>query len=249
MKAACPNKRISFVPIPLGGRSEVINRARLLAGQNEIPRLFLVDGDLPFVRGDRRERIDNLYYLNCYSIENVLLEPNAIAEVCLEADGSCSASDVLRRFRYSQLRRGFQRFLFPLFVLFAVTNRLAPTVPTVSRGVVRYFDSEEPRYVRRVAYRALLRELILACTSAVGWTRYRSTSRAVRASLSKRRVDWRSAVAGKDFLLPVLHGLSRRHCAFRGSRPQFAGALARHCTFSREKSLRRRLRMLAGYCR
>jgi hypothetical protein len=192
---------------PLGPRSEVEQRARLDTGQNPRPRLYIVDGDLDLLAFGRQERIEKLYRLKVYSLENLLLEASALEDYCGFAapsmqNGACAAA-----VNVAGLIDDINRILLPYIVSLAIARRLnlrgavyAINPPSVALSVGGRVIGPCP-----VAVRARVAGVVQAIIRSVGLSKYRAAKAAVLTNLRRKRLDGMKAAPGKLFALPYLN--------------------------------------------
>ncbi|MBH0179924.1 MAG: DUF4435 domain-containing protein, partial [Nitrospira sp.] len=188
----------------LGGRKAVVDAAAL-HDQRIRPSFFIIDGDLPWVKGEPTPNILGLHQHDAYCVENLLLCEKAIATV-LSQEIADTEEEATRRLAYQQWRQSILPPLLELFSAFATAHDYVPEVPTVSLGVgvmcvqpqgsrVTELDPEKVRGVRDCILRA-------AEASADGVTvsaRYMSLLDRLMSMSDPSR-----AVSGKSFLLPLL---------------------------------------------
>ncbi|MES2859474.1 MAG: DUF4435 domain-containing protein [Pseudomonadota bacterium] len=197
--ASSPPQRICRV-VALGGRGEVEAACRTYAGARKA--LFLIDGDLAWVRGDPAPNIDRLYRLQCYCIENAIIIQRAV-EALVSEDCICAGQDAEQRLQFNDWKREVDG-LVDLFVRYAVLNALAPEIPTVHRiPIGNLLVAGQPPSLCPTKLSAAI---AVAETEIVGQV---GTAQALeeigrvegRVSLLSERL---AIVSGKDFLLPLL---------------------------------------------
>lgn len=117
----------------LGGRSAVIQAAT----QHDFSRrraIFLVDGDLDWVRGCSPPNVPGLYQHNAYCIENIILCKKALAFV-LSQDVVLLEDEAEKILNFDAWINSIQQPLVTLFAAFGTAHEIAPSIPTVSIGV------------------------------------------------------------------------------------------------------------------
>jgi hypothetical protein len=249
LEAAISRPTTRFFPIPLNGRVAVIERARALSAANDNKRrLFLIDGDLEYVSGQKSPRIKNLYRVNAYCIENIICETDALIEVLYENCGKQSRQQIIDEINMPDLDKFISSRFVSLFVLFSVARTLAPLSITCSIPVARFFDVKNGE-IREEQLRAVQRQLIAECVANSSWAAFVAEKMAVRAAIKNREHPSHRVVSGKNYVLPIVHNVCSRLFGYGGSRQQMARSLARHCNFQHDRRLRVRLRQAYGFVR
>lgn len=198
--AASGKTRISKI-IGLGGREAVIEAANTYASAR--PALFLIDGDLTWVRGEPAASLPRLYRLNCYCIENILIVASG-AEGLIVEEAVCSAAAAASRLDFSGWCADMES-LIELSIRFAVLNKVDPTVATIngalgtvlvapSKKLPKLCADKTTNEIARVEAEIVARIGRAACDAEVDLVRARVA--ALKNPLS--------VVSGKEFLLPLL---------------------------------------------
>lgn len=105
---------------PLGGKTNVIRKARKSLSNKK--KVFIVDNDFDEILGSR-ELIDNVFYLNRYSIENYALEQNAIFELIKEETPTIRAKDIRSKFSLNEFVNEIQSVFADLAAHFLLINK------------------------------------------------------------------------------------------------------------------------------
>ena len=199
----------------LGGRLKVIDAAAS-HDQSKRRALFIIDGDLEWVRGDDAPNIRGLHRLNVYCVENLLLCDDAIASVVAEETVD-TKEHVASKLKLSEWRDAIRSPLLELFAAFATVSQFDPTVQTVSRKVGTLCSTEATEGKRsnldptKVA--AVKQEVLNSARAAANGTDVASYYEQVYARL-KQLAEPLHSISGKDFLLPLLdfhlHGFECR---------------------------------------
>lgn len=125
--------------VGLGGSKEVINAAKEYAEERKA--LFLIDGDLPFVRGEPQPDVPRLFRLSCYCVENLLIASRPALKICAE-ESMCDLEEMSQRFNFIDWRERMAA-LIPLFARFAVISEMSPETPTVGEGFVAVSENDK----------------------------------------------------------------------------------------------------------
>jgi hypothetical protein len=224
-KAAGNSARIAKV-VGLGGCAEVIEASKTY--QSKRKALFLIDGDLPWVRGDGAPAIPRLYRLTLYCIENAILIPRAIVEVAAEEAG-CSEKIASQKLDLQGWNREVIG-LVELFIRYAVLNQVDPSVRTVSGALGGVLVSEPGKlpvlcpHKTQVAINALDAEIRARLENQDADARLA----AVRENVGKLK-NRLAPISGKCFLLPLLLFRVRAVADTKLSKANLRFRLARKC--------------------
>lgn len=221
----------------LGGRSAVV-AAATAHPLNGRPALYIVDGDLEWVRGDPAPLAPSLLRLDAYCIENLIFCEQAIAHIVAQ-DVVLSPEDAKRAIGLEAWLADISDPLVDLFAVFATSNRMNPPAATVSMGVgvlCQAGRKGRPQELARAkverAKKKLLADTIAVAGEAATLHLYGTTL--ARARALPRPMD---TVSGKDFLLPLLNAhLNGVGC--RVSRKALRMRLAGACRTERLSELR-----------
>ena len=188
--------------IALGGAVEVRKAAE--AYQDQRVAMFMIDGDLPWVRGDADPDIPRLHRLNCYCIENLLVVQRMVVEVCAE-ELMCDLEQAEAHLKMD-LWCSSMELLLPLFSRFSLLNRLNPAVPTVGDGysklVVADSDHKLPKLcAKKIENKISFIQEKIEEILGVEMASYMLSEIELRTSMLGNSLH---IVSGKDFLLPML---------------------------------------------
>jgi hypothetical protein len=132
---AATNDEIKIARVfALNSRSNVINAA-INYNQPTRPALFIIDGDLSWVKGESAPEIIGLHCHNAYCVENLLLCEKALSFI-LHQEAVITEEDATVLLAYDSWIESIQIPLLELFSAFATAHDLAdPKVRTVSQTV------------------------------------------------------------------------------------------------------------------
>lgn len=195
----------------LGGRSAVIEAAT----QHDFSQrraLFLIDGDLNWVRGSPPPNVVGLHQHNAYCVENLLLCKKALAFV-LSQDAVLSEEEAEKTLNFDTWVSSIQSPLITLFAAYGTAHEVAPALPTVSKGVgVLCTSCRKTKHTSLDSIKANQEsEIILSATEKIGgkdlvthtYSRILHRLQSLPFPLH--------GVSGKDFLLPLADFLLQSH--------------------------------------
>lgn len=229
----------------LGGRERVLSACKLDQKPDGRRKLYIIDGDLDYLRGVPKPRLKNLYRLNAYCVENIILSERAIYEVGMDSGGLKDTLSARRKINYPELIQQHDNLLKKLFVIYATAFGLSSRQQTVSYSVLSLVEEtpksaviSETKVANRIRklHRDLCKEFGVKCVSNL------------RREVSRRsaNVPIHRAVSGKDYIFPLVYLRLKRACDFKGSHDQLKVLLAKEYDERSEPNLARRLRRVAN---
>ncbi|MFZ3115024.1 MAG: DUF4435 domain-containing protein [Syntrophales bacterium] len=212
------NGRVHFARVfGLGGRQAVVEAA----GNHDHSKrraLFIVDGDLEWVRGLPAPKIPCLHRHEAYCVENLLFCEQALAQI-LSQEAILTEADALRVLDFRTWIGSVQDPLVELFAAFAVVHEFAPEIQTVAQGVghlctnrrttkkFTILDRRKTSHARMIALQAAEAKAA-KCQVAEAYRRNLMRIKSLKFPLH--------AVSGKDFILPLVDFLLQaRGCRIR----------------------------------
>lgn len=237
LKRIAPAKvRIEKV-FPLSGRTSVIEKAK----QHDFSKraaLFLIDGDLEWVKGESAPVCSGLYRLEAYCIENLLISELAIVRFLAEqnATDETSASTSLD---FPRWREEVTQKLLPLFAAFATLNRINPDEPTVSRGVTELLANQDGIPVLDTTKIIAVRCEIISKAKSAGSLDSEAVDRVYAETLARLQAlkvpcD---AISGKDYLFHLIDFRIRLFTSVKCTRKSMMFRLAKNCDPTRFEGL------------
>lgn len=185
---------------PLGNRRSVIDRCRVMGSAVKRPTLFVVDGDLYMLSGESLSSGHGLYILPFYSVENILLDLNAIYELICEEDPERRVCDLIKDFGYEDW---FQRnipLLVDLFVEYAMIYKFLPNIETVSYPLNKIISSNDGEVCKEKIL-SRVRELRGKLIGFLGEKQYYDEKKQV---VEKIQTDGMEYISAKDYLFPLI---------------------------------------------
>jgi len=195
----------------LGGRTAVIDAA----AQHDFSRrraLFLIDGDLNWVRGVPPPNVIGLHQHDAYCVENLLLCEKALAFV-LAQEVVLSEEDAETALNFDAWVNSIRQPLVALFAAYGTAHEIAPEIPTVSKGVgVLCATNRRARRTSLDAEKVSREEarLLSAVKNIGGKGLVESTYERILRRLQSLPFPLHG-VSGKDFLLPLADLLLQSH--------------------------------------
>lgn len=241
-KLVGPNIRLESVN-QVGDRSRLVRACRADQVDDGRKRLYVIDGDFDVLFGRKKPRLKYLYQLKAYDIENILVSQSALAAIGMIADTNATENDVLARLDFEKWAQVVADAFLPLFMVYAVTNSLLPSLETVGFSVQKLCDNSSTGIVpakRKV--RARVRELLKAAYAQAGRDAYIVARRRVKKALARRGGPSYDVISGRRYLLPLLLVRMQKLFGYNGKLDQLKTLLASYYDPGRERALAKAVR-------
>lgn len=223
--------------IPLHGRVHVLKNSSEYDGVS--PALFLIDGDLDLLLGERECGYTNLFQLNAYCIENYLFCCDAVRELIVQGSGILKRDEALPEDEWEDFLSPISLELKDLFIFFAAARKAKPDLKTVSNGlssIISQRTRREGPMLDLEKVRSLKADLAIECIREVGQAHWDSLIEEITES--SRGLSALDVVSGKDFLLPLLTFFMRSKTDGSMTLPSLMFRLAKYCSLRRLDRLR-----------
>lgn len=199
----------------LGCRAAVVSTARNYNHASR-PALFIVDGDLPWVKGDPPLNIIGLHQHDAYCVENLLFCEKAI--ITLFSQELAITEDITsKQLLYTNWTNSIREPLSELFAAFATLNTYNPQAPTVSKGVSNLCSQHNKKLTKLDTHKtnkardSALQLAEAASTAEIAAQTYQKILKRIKSLPEPLH-----AVSGKDFLIPLLNfHLSSCNCRIK----------------------------------
>jgi hypothetical protein len=195
----------------LGCREAVIEAASR-HDHNQRRALFIIDGDLEWVRGLPPPQIVGLHRHDAYCIENLLLCEKALVQI-LSQEAILTEDDAVRVLDLASWISYIQNPLLELFSAFATVHEFAPEVKTVSQGVGNLCTTHKTKGLTNLdiaKVRCATNKALAAAEAKTDKSNVMMVYHQTLARIKSHRFPL-NAISGKDFLLPLLGFLLQSH--------------------------------------
>lgn len=122
---------------PLNGKANVI--ADCKNNINDKKKIYLVDKDFDDIL-NKKEDIINLFYLNRYSIENYLIENDALLEYIISEKPKLKRKEILQNLNIEPIIETIKNKLNELIHNFILVQKKCPKLKNISLSYERFFD-------------------------------------------------------------------------------------------------------------
>ncbi|WP_121812809.1 DUF4435 domain-containing protein [Mucilaginibacter kameinonensis] len=119
LKKIFPTIRLEKI-FPLGGKKPVLKKAKVSLTNKK--KVFIVDKDFDEIL-DNKEAIQNVFYLERYSIENYLFEQDAIVEIVKEENPQVKTKEIRDKFKITNFVADASHMLAELSAHFLLINK------------------------------------------------------------------------------------------------------------------------------
>lgn len=180
----------------LGNRAKVIEAAKAYSSDRQA--VFIIDGDLQWVRGESVE-LPRLLVWDAYCVENIVATKEA-GERILKEERPCSDDEAERLLAFDEWEAEMVTAFAPLFAVFALRATMSSPPATVSEGYRKYLGSNGPS---KEKIRLRISELSEEMSQRMGSSKVDLDLASINQHISRLEVPSR-VISGKDFLLPLL---------------------------------------------
>ena len=231
-----PNIKVARV-LSLGNRDAVI-AAATHHDYTAKPALFIIDGDLEWVRNLPKPAAKGLHRHNAYCVENLLICSRAVTSL-LAQDAVLSEDAAAESLNFVDWQKSFDEPLTDLFAAYATAQEFCPQLKTVSIGVgVMCTQSKKgkkstlatAKVNQHIAHTLAEVEKIVGKPRTTAY--FKKTQERIRALPFP--ID---AISGKDFIFPLL-GFHLKSLGSSVNRRSLKVRLAAMCADDRLRDLR-----------
>lgn len=120
--------------LPLGCKNNVIDACKADQSKRKGKRVYIVDGDLDLITNTNQEKLNHLYVLEKYCIENFLFDEDGIIEIVHDIL-VVKKSTIKKRLDFENWLKSLSFPLIDLFLHYAISKEVCPSLPTISLGV------------------------------------------------------------------------------------------------------------------
>lgn len=229
----------------MGGKSNVINACKMDQSNDNRRKLYIIDADFDHLANRRKPRLKHLYRLNSYCVENIILHPHCVAQVCLDCSTSTNQNAAYNEIDYPGMIGAHEELLRSLFLIYAASQEVGAGVPTVQFSIHRLMTKAAGLWHLDAAkVRARIRQVVRDSIRAVGLNAFSSKRRELQ--FRSRQLPFDQVVSGKDCILPIVWKRLCSKFGYRGNSEQFKVHLAKEFKSEFEPWLSRRIRKIAA---
>ena len=227
-RAARDQVRIRKI-IPLNGRENVVEACKQY--KEDFPALFVIDGDLSLVCGEPEPPHSRLFQHRMYCMENYLFCKKASAELLQNKSGKLLEKDAYSILDWENFTEKLQALLVELFKHYAVSWKLKPELPTVSRSYHKLcikVSKAKGHELCETKVNDAIDEIKENVVASCGEHLYNEVYETVSSVIDTMEPSL-NAVSGKDYLLKALRDYLHSKGASFPLDEGFKFQLARYC--------------------
>jgi hypothetical protein len=230
---------------PLGQRGDVIKAAKMRAESNsDRPAVFIVDGDLYLLSGEREVIPDNVVSLSRYCIENFLIEESAFLEIMDEESASLSIEKLGQLFEYPHWLDRSRESLTSLFKIFAAAHHLGSGIPTVSRGYQSICNNGE---IDIDKIRSIVQDIRRHLEIMNGPFRLAKALEYVSSKVDQGACFVTTYVSAKDFTLPLMIIRLKHITSSKASNINLKMRISKKCSVMPLDDFAKKVKEVVGY--
>lgn len=226
---------------PLGCKQNVIDRCKE-EPRTERKKIFIVDGDIDLIFDNKETGIDNLFVLNAYCIENLIIDEKSATEFLYMNVATDSKKNIQRTLNFDKWLSCNSTALIDLFLNFSI-----------SREIGQYFlIYNANRFTKKQGKESILDiEAVEQYTDDVKTKILKEISEdEYNRLITERRRKWPvsnetflTIVSGKDYLLPLFQFRVQKFKSIKGlfSLEAIKLILAVHCELTRLEPLKQEM--------
>ena len=183
---------------PLGCRNNVIERCKH-EPINGRKKIFLVDGDIFIIYKNNTDKLENLFILDSYCIENFIIDEHSCSQFAYNLIGTLPVEEIKRKLQYDEWIDNLASPLINLFIHFSILHEvngkftLYNANKFITKGTLD-FDLVNKEI-------AVVKTAILDTISEVDYQKLLTIR---ENSWSKTPENFLRIVSGKDYLLPLV---------------------------------------------
>lgn len=222
----------------LGGRSSVEKACSLDQSNTGRKKLYIIDGDLDFLLGKRAKRLRYLYRIKANNIENLLMNEKSLVAIAMEYKPKKKEGEISSELNLSQSLAQLDRCLRPVFVAYAVAQKLRIECKTTSLSVMDLTTNtklgpiiNEKKAAARVI--SIYKKVVCMCGVEKARLEY------LKIKHRSQNLPLSRVVSGKNYLLPIIKLQFQARFGYQGQNESFKVALARSFDPAMEKAFAR----------
>ncbi|WP_417832354.1 DUF4435 domain-containing protein [Terasakiella sp.] len=248
---ACMNMYVKLIKNILGdhiqlnevfqmqGKTNVIKACKSL---NRVPgkaHLFIVDGDLERLHKGRLTRHKELYWINGYCSENILLEENAFIKVMSSWMNNTSQNEIANTIDFTNQIEKIENAFGDLFILYAIEMRLKTGLQTVKHSmhhlcnIIDTIPNPCENKIRQ-RYNSLKADIIAKSSEE----KFENAKQTVLEYLEKSNLTPIQFISGKDYIFPILFLHVVKKCGYKGKKDTLKADLAERISLEKDAGLK-----------
>lgn len=215
---------------PLGGRQKVIETAR--QAQNvERKSVYIIDGDLYLITGEREGIPNNVVTLDRYCIENYLIDERVIVDILDDEHPEKRKDDLAALFDFEHWLSSSRQKFTELFLLYAAAHHLQSGLPTISRPMKDLIRSNRAEVDAEKAQK-IIEEIHSKLMEKFDEAQVTQLLAELQKNIDVNSCFVSKYVSAKDYTLPMLFVRMRSIWKLAATNLNIKMRLAKHCDLS-----------------
>jgi hypothetical protein len=190
--------------ISLGCKTNVLAACNSDQEKRDVPRVYIVDGDLELITDNNLKNLKNLFVLEKYCIENYLIHKESIIEI-IHDYLIIDRVKIEKQLSFENWLKGLSKDLIELFLHYSISKEVSPTIATVSLGVGNLCENikkipvlNEDKCNKRIG--DIKKEILKSITTE----EYNEKIYELREKWPYNMDTLLKIVSGKDYIIPLL---------------------------------------------
>lgn len=221
---------------PLGSSQDVIDACQRDTDTSR-KKIYIVDGDI-FIMFSPKPPIHNLFVLDSYCMENMVIDENAICTTLCNRIGTMEMGDLKRQFDYDGLVNSHKDTLIELFYHKALDQKYRGFFTLHSMGY--YYDSSNNIDLNKIQNEEDSIHTNLVTGGYLSEEQFQQEITNLRQLFPSSYETFHRIISGKDFLIQMINCHAKRALRVNtGYNPIiWKYNLAQHCSLDRLSSLK-----------
>ena len=232
---------------PLGGREAVIQACRDNQYNDERNTIYIIDGDFYKFHNEIPEgKLENLYQLNVYCMENLLFCREAIHAVSYENLVNMRKENINDYIDFDTLLNHLVLKLLPLFIIYAIAFKLDNSIETSGKSIYHFRDKRSNWKLASGKIQKRIDEIRNQLLENNTEEEILNITNRIEESLPIDNFEIAKLFSGKTYILPLcLTYMADVKRCYQGNMSQFKRRLAQHCDLNIDVELKNTINNIA----
>ncbi len=225
----------------IGNKESVIHECEKQKNYRR-PSLFIIDGDFDSLFNAPLPKFANLYRLNAYCIENLLVTKESVLEIAYNCLPNKTREELIKILNFDAFVSNFYRLLYPLILLFVVGYLLDTDLKTVSFNITSLIIQKEHSVeLSKEKISRKIHVLSHDLMKTFGQKRVLEIRKLAKKGFSLKIKDNKKYFCGKTYLLPYVFHFLKNKAGYYGNMNQLKVSMANYCNLNVESGLRNKV--------
>ncbi|HHY0421083.1 TPA: DUF4435 domain-containing protein [Vibrio parahaemolyticus] len=214
---------------PLGPRKRVIQNCIDKRDKLTRPSLYIVDGDLFLLKGEENELPQGVFRLPRYSIENILLDEDAILDYLDDENEVDLIEDIEKKLKFQNWVETNKEPLIRLFVHYSILQKNSIYGVKTIKHKVSTLTKDDSEFVDPELVELKIKECKDEIIKKIGEDLYNEQVLDVTRKVTTSDCELLTHVSGKDYIFPLIRRLFKNVLVKEFSTTNFVLRLAKRC--------------------